>query len=455
MLQRMVCLTLLMMGLCFGGGLHCGGGSQAIATIEISNCPSTLLPGETLTLTVLAKDASGNVIGGVSFSFSSSNDRFAFVGAANLLTALYPSAVSITASADGVTSSACNVTVNPLPNTGTVTDITDNGVEDNWGQLNNFWRMISRGRVFWQRNNDTVLIHDVSDPVGTDTTVKSGIAGGIDFMAFGSGAGNNDIMGSWREGLADTFVTNGSDTPTNLGDNLQEENTIDAGCLFFRMNAVLDIMRFTFADGLTTAASTGELGNPISSNCLSIWLEKVGGGDFDLIYWDGNTSTPVATGPFIQGQYDFRNGRVVYSLNSDVFLYDTTAANPQSVNITNRPQDLNDFVKTDGDSIIFTRAVNGGADNDVVLYDIASQSQTIISTTDDPKEGRSLEIDLKQAVWWEGSTLFFHNGNGMASGTSTVPLGGATLNTNFKAYIADAIVTWIGTAVDDDVYVMQ
>lgn len=456
MFKRFSGFTFLLMFLLLSVGLSCGGGTSnsGIFRIVITNCPNTLLPGEDYTLTVEARMTTGAVIPGVSFTYDSSNSRFASVDGAGVVTGLYPGGVVITASASGITSDACDINVDPLPNTGTVMNISNSAVDDDWG-MNNTWKMISRGRVFWQSDGTTLLIHDVADPVGTNTTIKSGILVDLDFLALGSGAGDNDIMGAWRENNMTSYVTDSINPPTNLGSQEQEENTIDSGCFMFRMNTVQDILRYTFADGLSTAASTGILGNPITSNCQAIWLEEVGLGNFDLIYWDGSSSTPIATAPFSQGQYDFRNGRIVYSKDSDIYLYDTTAANPQPVNITNRPQDLNLFVKTDGDSIIFTRTVNGGVDNDVVLYDIASQTQSIISTTDFPKEGRSLDIDLKQAVWREGNDLYFHDGTGLPSGTSLVPLGVAVLNLGFNPYISDGVVTWIGTFGDNDVYVMQ
>jgi len=451
---------LILACLVLSGSYSCGGNGNpsGIASITITNCPTNLFPGDTQQLSVVARDSSGNVIGGVVFSFNSSNGRFDAIDASGNVQALYTGMVTLTAQASGVVSNNCDVTVDPPTNNGQIQNISNNGgvIEDNWG-LNNFWPMISFPYVFWQQDDGVdiaLLLHDVRDPVGMNGTVKDNIVVDVDFMALGSGANTDEVMGAWREDLNNSFVSDVMGNNQNLGPQEQEENTIDTGCYFFRKNTVQDILRFTFLDGLSTVGSTGVLSNPISSNCQAIWLEDVGGGMFDLNYFDGNNTTPVATGPFSQGQYDFSNGRIVYSLNNDVFLYDTTQANPQDVNITNRPQDLNNFVKTDGDSILFTRAVNGGADNDVVLYDISSGIPSIISTTDVFKEGNSLQIDLKQALWLEGSNLFFHDGSGDMAGTMMVPVPNP-LNLGFDPFISYGVVTWIGNDGDDDVYVMQ
>jgi hypothetical protein len=239
--------------------------------------------------------------------------------------------------------------------------------------------------------------------------------------------------------------------PSDLGALLQEENSVADGMLLFRKGQPFnDIESYSAAAGLNPLASSGDLSNPIASQGKALWLEDQGGGAFDLIYFDGNSTHNIATGPFSAGGFDFRKGRAVFTLGNDIYLYDAESANPQAVNLTRRPQDLNRAPKTDGDSILFLRSPNGGAGQQVVLWDIASGTETVISTTADPKDPGSLQIDLRQALWVEGGMVYFHDGSGTVAGTAQVPLGNATLNGAFHPYLSDGIAAWVANDGNDD-----
>jgi plastocyanin len=100
-----------------GTGVACGGdggpglGSSVLTTVEVTPATRTLFtvaPGNTVTLSVVAKDQDGATMSGLSPSFSSDNSSIAAVGADGTVTGVGPGSVGITASltAGGVTKTA-------------------------------------------------------------------------------------------------------------------------------------------------------------------------------------------------------------------------------------------------------------------------------------------------------------------------------------------------------------
>ena len=187
-------------------GTSAGGGSSAIASVTITTAPASLLPGATLQLGAVAKDAAGNVISAATITFSGTNVHIAETSTDGRIEAFYPGEVAITAKAGGVSSAPFKLTVDALPNNLDVTQHTDNDVDDNWGD-NNDWKTISRDRIFWLQYNaggsaGTLIISDTDGLIEWSKDV-TGIDD-VDFLAFGSGADEDDILASWREELSDT-----------------------------------------------------------------------------------------------------------------------------------------------------------------------------------------------------------------------------------------------------------
>lgn len=148
----------------------------------------------------------------------------------------------------------------------------------------------------------------------------------------------------------------------------------------------------------------------------------------------------------------------------DILLIDLTTTPFTETQITNDGVTNPDtFPQTDGNSVVWTRGA--GANQDVMFYDIASGQQTSLFTTTGSIDGNRLQIDAKQVVWLECPTppcpatpdnLFFNNGSGTSSGTSQITLpGGTTVNGNFRPYLSNGIVTWVGNDGDDEIFVMQ
>jgi hypothetical protein len=216
----------------------------------------------------------------------------------------------------------------------------------------------------------------------------------------------------------------------------QEENSIAEGRLFFRKGIPdNDIFQYSAANGLVPVSTNGDLYNPITSGGQAVY-ELQQNGVSTLIYFDGAHETPFVSGLPLFPRFDFRGGVAVYAMGGDIFLYDTHAANPQVVNLTNLAQGSNNFPKTDGHSVVFTR--NNGGSNDVVLYDIASGAFQTISQTSAPKDGNSLQIDFKQVIWKEGADLYFYDGNTTAL---VNPSPATTVN---QPYLSQGMVAWFG-----------
>lgn len=456
----------------------CGGGGDnggEIASVEITAPPDGIVPRAQQQLTAVARDADGNVVNGVTFAWTSENGRFLSLetdtatlknqqtapigGSTVLATGVYPrSSVVVTALATAINGQSITGVAGTLPrnilapvNNGQVLPLTDNNVEDNWGSNNN-WTTTARDRVLWVENDgiDQDLI--IADTDNNQTPLATGI-GNIDFIGLGSdGFLTGGTLATWRQDLSNTFVDDGSATPDDLGAQTQEENAVADGFLFFREGLPNDdIWRFTLVDGLDEIFTDGQSKGPVmTSEGQAVWLQE-DGALFDLKFYDGTNVVTVGEDLPFNSSFSLRRGRIVFSQGGDIFLYDSTEANPQSVNLTDSPADLENFAQTDGESVLIYR-IAGGVTNQIVLHDIESGSEQIISTNTGPKDEESLQIDLMQAVWTEGSTdLFFFNG----TSTTQVALGDPLSLNGYSPYVADGTVAWVANDGDDEIVIMK
>jgi alpha-tubulin suppressor-like RCC1 family protein len=82
-------------------------GAPTVASVQVTPISDTLVSlGETVQLTAAARDASGNMISGRAFTWSSSNVSVATVSASGLVTAVADGAATISAAADGKSGTA-------------------------------------------------------------------------------------------------------------------------------------------------------------------------------------------------------------------------------------------------------------------------------------------------------------------------------------------------------------
>lgn len=454
--------ALILLGVVACGGAGGSGdpsNSLDLESLAIANCPTqALFPGDKIALAVEGNPA-GKAVAVIPDAFQSDRPRLAAVDAQGNLVALYPGEARVTATAAGLSSEACVVQILPPEHQGSVRRLTDNADEDHWG-MNNSWPMTSRGKVLWQRidgNLDIeVLLHDRRDPAGDDTSVDlvDFLSGDVDFMALGSGAAEGEVLLSYRVGLQDTHVSADGRAPRDLGDRQQEEGSIADGCYFFREGGgANDLQRFTAAAGLTEILSAGETYTPVGSGCEAVY-ERRGAAESELVHFDGQTHLPIADGLPAFPDFDFRRQRAVYASGGDVTLVDLTQDPPAVVPLTSDgPTRLDRNPRTDGESVVWHQI--DGAEHHVWMYDIASGTRRKISATVAPKKFDSLQIDLKQALWVEGTELWFHAGSGDAADSAAVDLKGVPLDPGYRPYLKDGLVAYVGDDGDTEILIVE
>lgn len=445
---------------CGAGGPGQNFNADQVASIELRADQDSLRPGENLLVEALVRDAQGNLLAQIPVLFEVDISEYAEIDPQGLLQARYPGLVQVTGSIGAVRSAPLPLTILPLEHLGQITRLTDNDLADDWGP-NNFWRTTARGVVLWQRilanANVEVLLHDRRDAVDDDQLVATVPFpnNDVDFMALGTGAGMDSVLATYRVNLSTTFASEDGAPPVNLGDQNQEENSIDMGCFFFREGGGFnDIQRYTLAQGLVELADVGDLYGPIGSGCQAAW-EKRGLAGSELVFFDGADQETVAGGLPMFPQYDFKNGILVFARGGDIFAVDTRQGPPYvEMPLT---QDgmavVEDFPKTDGVSVVFRR--NDGGAQHVVQLDLAGGGEATLSTNNNPKAGTSLAIDQKQVIWTEGADLYFHPGTMDAADTVRVDPGLVPRDVNFQPHLHDGLVTWVGNDGDTEIFTLE
>jgi uncharacterized protein YjdB len=160
------------------GGAPLTVAAKSVAAVALSPNPAAALPGQTVQLTAVAKDAQGLAIPGKTFSWQSSSAAVATVSSAGLVTAVASGSATISASVDGVTGTAqfsttqltvSNLVVNPPTATVTVgqsVQLTATATD----ALGN----VLTGRVpAWASSNPTIATVSSS---GNVTTISHGSA---------------------------------------------------------------------------------------------------------------------------------------------------------------------------------------------------------------------------------------------------------------------------------------
>lgn len=430
-------------------------------SIRITAPTQTPQPGDTLQLTTQLNTQSQLMksLAIQNITFQATNPHIATVTNEGLLEALYPGTIEVTATINGTSSTPLQINIAPLSNSETIKQITDNNVDDSWG-MNNTWKTTSRGQVFWVQydgfspfgdglggNPEQVFIADTQGNILFNERPSTD----IDFLALGSGHGKNDIMASWRQNLSDTIITDGQ-TIVNNGANNQEENTIANGCYYYRDSTnqndhELALFQLPNSDiAISGSGLRDEM--PITSDCQVLWVR---GGD--LFFFDGLQSHFIAKGPFnFTGEYDLRSGRIVYQKNGDIHLIDTRTSPFTETTLTQDGLTIFDsFPRTDGNSIVWI--MDG---TDVILHDIKTGQQNLISSTNAVKNGFSLQIDLKQVIWQESNdSFFFHTGTGNNSDTKEILPPSINVNT---PYLSDGVIAWFGQTSsnsDTEIFIMD
>src|SRR5262249_52694360 len=151
---------MVLLGVAGGGGVSCTGsgfwsssggtplGPPPLPSFGVVNCPASGAVSDDKKPISVAKEANGSGVEGRPTYSSSRPDIVSL--SRDRLEATYPGNASIVATAGGIASSPCNVTVLPPQNSKTVVQLTDDNEDETWG-LNNNWSTFARERILWQR----------------------------------------------------------------------------------------------------------------------------------------------------------------------------------------------------------------------------------------------------------------------------------------------------------------
>jgi uncharacterized protein YjdB len=85
-----------------------------VATVEVAAPGGPVIAGQTMQLSAVARNAAGAAVAGKTFTWTSSSDAVAAVGAGGMLTGVTPGTANVTASADGK-SGTVTVSIIPVP----------------------------------------------------------------------------------------------------------------------------------------------------------------------------------------------------------------------------------------------------------------------------------------------------------------------------------------------------
>ncbi|GIW26157.1 Ig-like domain-containing protein [Meiothermus sp.] len=160
----------------------CGpAGGPTINSIEVTPPSASKQVGQTQQFTAVAKDASGNTISGVTFTWTSSNPSVATVNSSGLATAVAAGTATITASAQGKSGNATLTVTNPAPPPIETIEVSPPSASKQVGQTQQFTAVAKdasgntiSGVTFTWSSSDTAIA--TVDSSGLATAVAAGTA---------------------------------------------------------------------------------------------------------------------------------------------------------------------------------------------------------------------------------------------------------------------------------------
>jgi photosystem II stability/assembly factor-like uncharacterized protein len=201
-----------------------------------------------------------------------------------------------------------------------------------------------------------------------------------------------------------------------------------------------------------TAPVPGAEGRLTTSGRQAAWpfYESVNGPAF-LHFYDGQTLRVVDTD--IVGNPHLARGRLVYSkaVNGveQIFLYDSTTANPAPVQLTFNTTGRNYFPRTDGSHIAWLRTETGSTDVDIVLNGgmRLSNADTRVTASNEMRE-HPLQLNNGQFLWRDFNGRLIYAVDGRASEIALAPAVSFGGNNCCVPWLADGRVAFMGQSND-------
>ena len=345
---------------------------------------------------------------------------------------------------------------------GAATRVTTDLIEAAFGRQGT----VSRGKILFMSDGD-VYLHD---GVQSNLVQALGTLGNLEanVFALGTGAGPTDVVGGWRRFTDFAWVSvNGAppvevqytnpfvtDDPMN-----PEEIAIADGCVFFGLQAsvkdpddnaffVQTVMRVDTATGVATnltgvAKVNGRFSRISTSQCKAVWSwwnEPYANQDpsvdpLDLHYYNGSTLTTIDTAVSL-GSPVISNGRIFYTKPDgagvrQVFMYDTTAVSPASVQLTTYVDGSVGAVVSDGRYVVWER---GG----LVFY----PDTRLTGSTNQPA-GQQLQMNRGHLFWTSTTGAYWVNSE---AGTTAISVSPSTDPLTPK--LGDGVLAWTALAGD-------
>jgi beta propeller repeat protein len=371
------------------------GGEQTptVATVAVTPTTSTLLSiGETVQLAATARDASGDVISGQTFTWASSATGVVTVDATGLATAVDNGTATVTASAGGEQGSA-DVTVLQV-----ATDVQLATVRDTLTGLGDTTRVIATA---FDANDHPAADQPMWDWSSVDPTVATVDASGL-VTAVGSGTARIVAVGS---GLApDTVSFTVRFRIVHIVDNLASKQSpeIDGNRIVWSddRNGNADIFVYDLATGQETQVTShsGRDHNARISGDRIVWQSnRDNQGNEDIYLYDLSTSTEtrITTSAENQTQPDISGDKIVWievsAQGRHVFVRNLTAAS--DIQLTTESAPHRGRVRMEGDDVVWEE------DYDIVAYDLTTNARNQI--TDDPASQTLGDISGNRIVIWE------------------------------------------------------
>jgi uncharacterized protein YjdB len=142
-----------------------------VATVTVSPNPASVPTGSSMALTVVLRDASGNLLTGRSVTWSSSNTAVATVSAAGSVTGVAAGTATVTATSEGRSGTA-SLTVTQPPSSGSLNEpagmttfIRENGSRRDFGSA--WWKGAK-----WLDDRWTQVVDDPTNPAGSGKAIE-------------------------------------------------------------------------------------------------------------------------------------------------------------------------------------------------------------------------------------------------------------------------------------------